>query len=65
MLKAMIIPAITAMGSLIKTCLSRSLGRGDSLPFGNPCGERDSFASRALGYITQIPTKTLTNLSLQ
>ncbi|WP_051041467.1 PEP-CTERM sorting domain-containing protein [Oscillatoria nigro-viridis] len=22
---------------------------GDSLPFGNPCGERDSFASRALG----------------
>jgi len=24
---------------------------GDSLPFGNPCGERDSFASREFGLV--------------
>ncbi len=49
MLKA-ITAAITARASLIKTCLSRDLGRGDSL--------RDSFASRAFADITQFLTKS-------
>ena len=29
---------------------------GDSLPFGNPCGERDSFASRGFGLVEHCLT---------